>query len=129
MGNLFGNPSAEGNKGGDGTMGQGLVFVLKVFALNGPIGAFVSLCHQVNALIVAGQIQRFPYRRGDFLMEPNLLELGSVHRVVFQVKLGQFLKSSSLLEGGFRFEVILEVVPGTNFWKQTYKTQFRSINF
>ena len=57
VGNLFSNPCAEGNKGGDGTVGQGLVFVLKVFALNGPIGAFVSLCHQVNSLIIAGQIQ------------------------------------------------------------------------
>lgn len=83
VGNLFSNPCAEGNKGGDGTMGQGLVFVLKVFALNGPIGAFVSLCHQVNALIVAGQIQRFPYRCRDFLLEPNCFELGSVYWVVF----------------------------------------------
>lgn len=66
---------------GNLTPSQGLIGVVPILALNGPELALIGLNDEINALIAGGELEFLRYRKGNFPVQPDMLELTRIFRL------------------------------------------------
>jgi len=86
-------------------------FIRAVLALNGPEFAFLGLRNKVDSFIAVRQFKVSPGFRRYFFYKPNMLQFRLVRRIKLKIVLCQEFKTVTLLLGGQRLDVGLEIAP------------------